>query len=62
MYFGIQKPLHPYSGFWGSGQRGVIILGKGNKSCKTLNRLRKLVNSNLEILKLEARFAQAVKF
>lgn len=33
-----------------------------NKSCKTLNRLRKLVNSNLEILKFEARFAQAVKF
>ena len=33
-----------------------------NKSCKTLNRLRKLVNSNLEILKFEARFAYAVKF
>ncbi|OXZ26184.1 hypothetical protein B9N52_00245 [Finegoldia magna] len=33
-----------------------------NKSCKTLNRLRKFVNSNLEILKFEARFAYAVKF
>ena len=33
-----------------------------NKSCKTFNRLRKLVNSNLEILKFEARFAYAVKF
>ena len=33
-----------------------------NKSCKTLNRLRKLVNSNLEILKFEARYAYAVQF
>ncbi|MDU5587264.1 MAG: hypothetical protein E6045_01475, partial [Finegoldia magna] len=25
VYFGIQKPLHPYSGFWGSGQDYLLL-------------------------------------
>ena len=40
----------------------MLFRSEVNKSCKTLNRLRKLLNSNLEILKFEARFAYAVKF
>ncbi|MGR7841053.1 hypothetical protein ACU68U_08385, partial [Finegoldia sp. P3-F-LR] len=28
VYFGIQKPLHPYSGFWGSGHKASFFMGR----------------------------------
>ncbi|MDU5443911.1 MAG: hypothetical protein E6117_04095, partial [Finegoldia magna] len=54
VYFGIQKPLHPYSGFWGSGQRGVFLVGKE----RCVWNFTKFLTQNMLAIKSRNRFGE----